>query len=185
VANASYISIEDFQYLLWRPLYWFGNKGQPGYNAALSLANAPVYSNGGKTVTITLKHNIHWSDCKLLTNRDVELWMNMLIANRTDYFNYSPGYIPDNLVSESYPASTRLQDHSVGVHQAGHRLLHRLGPARLAGALRPQLRVRRGLVADLPNGHLHRLDGGRLQLHRRRAAGCARGTPAAAIAPRG
>jgi hypothetical protein len=32
--------------------------------------------------------------------------MNMLIANRTDYFNYSPGYIPDNLVSESYPAST-------------------------------------------------------------------------------
>ena len=106
VANASYISIEDFQYLLWRPLYWFGNNGQPGYNAALSLANVPVYSNGGKTVTITLKHNIHWSDGKLLTSRDVELWMNMLIANRTDYFNYSPGYIPDNLVSESYPADT-------------------------------------------------------------------------------
>ena len=106
VANASYISIENFQYLLLRPLYWFGDNGQPGYNAALSLANTPVYSNGGKTVTITLKHNIHWSDGKLLTNRDVELWMNMLIADRTDYFNYSPGYIPDNLVSESYPAST-------------------------------------------------------------------------------
>src|SRR6202050_2315271 len=106
VANASYISIENFQYLLWRPLYWFGDNGQPGFNAALSLANTPVYSNGGKTVTITLKHNIRWSDGKPLTNRDVELWMNMLIANRTDYFNYSPGYIPDNLVSESYPAST-------------------------------------------------------------------------------
>ena len=106
VANASYISIENFQYLLWRPLYWFGDNGQPGYNAALSLANTPVYSNGGKTVTITLKHNIRWSDGKPLTNRDVELWMNMLIANRTDYFNYSPGYIPDNLVSESYPTST-------------------------------------------------------------------------------
>ena len=106
VANASYISIENFQYLLWRPLYWFGDNGQPGFNAALSLANTPVYSNGGKTVTITLKHNIRWSDGKPLTNRDVELWMNMLIANRTDYFNYSPGYIPDNLVSESYPTST-------------------------------------------------------------------------------
>jgi peptide/nickel transport system substrate-binding protein len=106
IANSSYISIEDFQYLLWRPLYWFGNNGQPGINYPLSLAYAPVFSNGGKTVTITLKRGIHWSDGKLLTSRDVAFWMNMLLADRTDYFNYSPGYFPDNLVSESYPAST-------------------------------------------------------------------------------
>jgi peptide/nickel transport system substrate-binding protein len=108
VSNASYVSIQDFYYLMWRPLYWFGNNGSPGINYKLSLANPPKYSNGGRTVTITMKHTV-WSDGHPLTSRDVEFYMDMFAAERTDYFNYVPGYIPDNLVSSSYPSSKPYQ----------------------------------------------------------------------------
>ena len=54
--SSSYFSVvnaEDFQYLMYRPLYWFGNGASPTLNTSLSLADAPVYN--GKDVTITLK----------------------------------------------------------------------------------------------------------------------------------
>src|ERR1039458_1817069 len=47
VSNASYVSIQDFYYLMWRPLYWFGNNGSPGIDRKLSLANPPKDSHGG------------------------------------------------------------------------------------------------------------------------------------------
>ncbi len=93
--------IEQF----WRPLYWFGNNGSLSYNPALSLAEAPVFSNHNKTVTITLK-NWKWSDGKPITTTDVRFFLNLLAANKTQYANYVPGYIPDNIASVSY-SSTR------------------------------------------------------------------------------
>lgn len=108
VPSGSYISIQDFQMLMWRPLYWFGNNGQPGINYKLSLANPPVFSDSGRTVTITLKH-VLWSNGSPVTNRDVEFYMDLFLANRTDYYNYVPGYIPDNLVSEHYSSTNPLQ----------------------------------------------------------------------------
>ena len=54
--SSSYFSVvnaEYFQYLMYRPLYWFGNGASPTLNPSLSLADAPVYN--GKDVTITLK----------------------------------------------------------------------------------------------------------------------------------
>ena len=62
--SSAYISVSNtdlFQYLLYRPLYWFGNGASPTVNTAKSLANVPVWSNGGKTVTITLK-SFMWSN---------------------------------------------------------------------------------------------------------------------------
>src|SRR5579862_3339069 len=42
---------------MWRPLYWFGDtSGGMTFNGSLSLANPPVFSNGNKTVTITMKN---------------------------------------------------------------------------------------------------------------------------------
>ena len=52
---ANSANISDFQFLMYRPLYWFGYKGQPHYNPQVSLASRPVFSNGGTTVTVTLK----------------------------------------------------------------------------------------------------------------------------------
>jgi peptide/nickel transport system substrate-binding protein len=102
------VNLFDLQYLLYRPLYWFGQGGTPFFNARYSIADAPVYSNGGRTATVTLK-NYMWSDGAAVTNRDVEFWMNLLIANKADWFDYVPGYFPDNIVSMSYPASKPLQ----------------------------------------------------------------------------
>ncbi len=91
---------------MWRPLYWFGNTaGGMTFNSALSLANAPVFSNGNKTVTITMK-SWKWSDGQPITTRDVEFWMNLLMANKSQYANYVPGYFPDNIASIKYSSAT-------------------------------------------------------------------------------
>jgi len=58
-AVVSNVNLFDFQYLLYRPLYWFGTGDQPSVNTSLSLANLPVVS--GRTVTITLKPYM-WSN---------------------------------------------------------------------------------------------------------------------------
>jgi peptide/nickel transport system substrate-binding protein len=91
---------------MWRPLYWFGDtQGGMTFNSALSLANPPVFSNGDKTVTITMKH-WKWSDGQPITTRDVEFWMNLLMANKSLYANYVPGYFPDNIASIKYSSAT-------------------------------------------------------------------------------
>ena len=56
-ANNSVYTISSFQDEMWRPLYWDVNGVAPTETRAMSLANAPVYSNGDKTITITLKSN--------------------------------------------------------------------------------------------------------------------------------
>ena len=48
VANSQY-----FQYLMYRPLYWFGQGAAPTLNSSLSLADPPSYN--GNNITIHLK----------------------------------------------------------------------------------------------------------------------------------
>jgi len=88
----------DFQTLLYLPLYWYGDRGRTSVNYGLSLGNAPVYSDGNRVVTITLKHYV-WSDGETLSARDVGFWINLLKANKADWANYVPGGFPDNVVS--------------------------------------------------------------------------------------
>jgi peptide/nickel transport system substrate-binding protein len=95
----------QFENLMYRPLYWFGNNGQPAINYPQSLALPPQFSNGGRTVTITMKH-WRWSDGKPVTNRDVEFWMNLYMAEKGSYVGYVPGAIPDNIKSMSFPSKT-------------------------------------------------------------------------------
>ncbi len=45
----------QFQYLQFRPLYWFGQGSSPAMNTALSLAAPPVYTEGNTVVTVRLK----------------------------------------------------------------------------------------------------------------------------------
>lgn len=104
-AEANDTELFQFQNLLWRPLYWFGNNGEFYVNYKLSIGNPPVYSNGGRTVTITLKH-YEWSDGAPVTNRDIELWMNIYKAEPGEYYGYVPGDIPSNIASMSFPKST-------------------------------------------------------------------------------
>jgi hypothetical protein len=46
----------QFTYLMYRPLYWFGNNNSPPVDYNYSIGNPPVWSNGDKTVTVTLKN---------------------------------------------------------------------------------------------------------------------------------
>ncbi len=69
-------------YLMYRPLYWFGNYNQPTVDYNYSMANPPKFSNGDKTITVTLKP-WKWSNGETVSSRDVEFWMNLLEANKT------------------------------------------------------------------------------------------------------
>ncbi len=89
-------NVNQFQTLLYRPLYWYGDQDKPGIDYALSLGNAPVYSDRDRVVTITLKH-ASWSDGEPVSARDIVFWINLLKANRGDWASYVPGGFPDNV----------------------------------------------------------------------------------------
>jgi peptide/nickel transport system substrate-binding protein len=78
--SSSYISVsnlEDFGWLLYRPLYWFGTGTSPTVNTSLSLAYPPTFS--GNNVTVKLK-NYKWSDGQPVTAQNVMFWLNMLTS---------------------------------------------------------------------------------------------------------
>jgi peptide/nickel transport system substrate-binding protein len=105
VANTS-----DLQTLLYQPLYWYGDRGNTSVDYPLSIGNPPVYSDGGRVVTITLKHYV-WSDGETVSARDVGFWIDLVKANRADWANYVPGAFPDNILSWQAlgPATVRLR----------------------------------------------------------------------------
>jgi peptide/nickel transport system substrate-binding protein len=103
-AYFSVTNLSQFQFLMYRPLYWFGQDGAVKLNSSLSLAKDPVYSADGKTVTLTLK-GWKWSDGTQITSRDVEFWMNLLKANIAHWAAYAPGEFPDNVTAMSFPDS--------------------------------------------------------------------------------
>ena len=106
------VNVADFSQLLYRPLFWFGDDGQPVFNPALSVAYAPKWSDRNQTLTVRLKHWI-WSDGEPITARDVVFWMNLLVAAVSPqaasvgsssapgpgYGAYVPGEFPDNVAS--------------------------------------------------------------------------------------
>jgi len=91
-------NIDDFSYLMFRPMYWFGNGENTAINYALSPAEAPVWSADSKTVTVSLK-NWKWSNGETVNASDIMFWMNMLSAEKDNWGGYIPGYFPDNLSS--------------------------------------------------------------------------------------
>ncbi len=105
-------NLVDFSELLYRPLYWFGQDGQPVMDYKLSVANIPVFSDNDTVATITLKHWV-WSNGQPVTARDVIFWINLLEAVESPaaanigsstlpgpgYGGAVPGGFPSNLTS--------------------------------------------------------------------------------------
>jgi peptide/nickel transport system substrate-binding protein len=106
----SNVNLYQFQQIMYRPLYWFGQGTQPSYNASLSLADTPVFTNGGKTVTMTLK-KYNWADGTPVTSADVLFFMDMLKAETSIWPVYVPGEFPDNVVSMSAPNASTVVFH--------------------------------------------------------------------------
>ena len=89
---------------MWRPLYWFGNGVQPTETPAMSLARPPVWSNGEKTVTVTLNSSYKWSNGQPVTSQDVLFWFDEVKAavkeSPANWGGYAPGAgIPDQVAS--------------------------------------------------------------------------------------
>jgi peptide/nickel transport system substrate-binding protein len=93
----SVYNVNDFQFQLYRPLYWFGTGANPYLNAALSLAEPPVYR--GRQVTIRLKRNYTWSNGEPVDAQDVVFWMNMMVAEGSNGVFWSPKGLPNDVTS--------------------------------------------------------------------------------------
>jgi len=90
---------QDMQYLMYRPLYWFGGENTtPTVDYKLSVANAPIYTDGGKTVVINLK-GWKWSNGETVDANGVIFWLHMMEAEFTSWAGSSPGGIPQNITS--------------------------------------------------------------------------------------
>ena len=100
ITNASVYNSEQFQWLMYRPLYMFGNNTNDNVaiNYPLSPANAPTYSNGGKTVVVNMK-GWKWSDGTTVDAKSVIFYMNMVEAEKANWYATSPGLLPDNVTS--------------------------------------------------------------------------------------
>ena len=110
--SCNYFSVDNinqFQSLMYRPLYWFGlgassavvDTKQAGAEAAdgLSLAAAPKFSNGNHTVIIHMG-NYKFADGQAVDANSVKFFLNMYKAAPTDYCGYNAGYgIPDQVSS--------------------------------------------------------------------------------------
>ena len=100
ITNASVYNGQLFQWQMYRPLYMFGNNtySSTSINYPLSTANPAVYSNGGKTVSVTMK-GWKWSDGSTVDAKSLIFYMNMVMAEKANWYAYAKGLLPDNVVS--------------------------------------------------------------------------------------
>ncbi|MGH9298013.1 MAG: ABC transporter substrate-binding protein [Acidimicrobiales bacterium] len=108
-ASLTYFSVANltqFQYLIYRPLYWFGQvtSSDPTVDFSLSVADAPTWSNSNKTVTMKMK-GWKWSNGTKVDAQSVMFWMNMIKAEKANWAGYAPGGFPDNVKSYSANAT--------------------------------------------------------------------------------
>jgi peptide/nickel transport system substrate-binding protein len=110
-ADFTVSNVSDFQYLMYRPLYWFGNTttGAVQVNEAESLAALPKMSNGNKTATIVLKSGYKWSNGEPVQANDVMEFLNLFASEPSGEASYAkpvngvPVTIPDVLSSVTAP----------------------------------------------------------------------------------
>jgi peptide/nickel transport system substrate-binding protein len=114
VPSASNSVFNNFTFIweMWRPLYWTVNGVVPEVEANMSIANTPVYSNGDKTVTISLKSSYKWSNGQPITANDLLFDIDLIKAavkvSPADWAGYTPGHFPDDLAGTSAPNSSTL-----------------------------------------------------------------------------
>lgn len=102
-ANASTYNYA-WQQVMYLPLYNnYAYGGSPGVNYSISLANKPVFSDGDKTVTITLKRGYKWSDGKPVDAQDllfdIALIQQAVHESAANWGSFTPGYFPQSLQS--------------------------------------------------------------------------------------
>ncbi len=94
-------NVNQFQELMFRPLYWFGVGGSSAFAPSVSLAKPPQFSHGNRTVTIAMK-GWRFADGQVVDARSVMFFLNMYRADPTSYCGYTANVgIPDQVISAS------------------------------------------------------------------------------------
>jgi peptide/nickel transport system substrate-binding protein len=110
-ADNSVFNAESFGWDMWIPLYWTQNGVTPEMVPSMSPADTPVFSNGDKTVSITMK-SWKWSDGTPVTAKDLEFDIDLIKAgvkeSPSNWASYTPGYFPDDVASMSTPDASTL-----------------------------------------------------------------------------
>src|SRR5579863_4237774 len=103
-ADNSVYNVFVFEWQLWRPTWFTPDGSTPAVDEPLSVANAPTWSNGDKTVSITLKP-WKWSAGGTVGAKDLEFTIDEIKAAVKEspalWSNYVPGYFPDTVTSMS------------------------------------------------------------------------------------
>ncbi len=110
-ANNSVHNVFSFAWQMWPPMYHAPAGSTPTVDLALSPANTPTWSNGGKTMTIAVKP-WRWSNGQALSSKDVMFTFDILkAAVKASPANWAPyvrGYFPDTITSMSTPNATTI-----------------------------------------------------------------------------
>ncbi|MCU1364270.1 MAG: extracellular solute-binding protein family 5 [Acidimicrobiaceae bacterium] len=94
-------NINQFQQLMFRPLYFFGLGSTSAYVPSLSLAETPVLTNNNKTIILNLK-GWRFADGQIVNAESVMFFLNLYEADPTGYGGYTPGVgIPDQVAGVS------------------------------------------------------------------------------------
>ncbi|MBO0804327.1 MAG: hypothetical protein J2P25_14785 [Nocardiopsaceae bacterium] len=115
-ADNSIYTVPFFDLLQWRPLYWYPNGNSWTEDKQESMANDPKWSDGDKTVTLTLKPGYKWSDGQPVTSKDVLFAYDETKAavkeSPANWAGYTPGVgIPDQVASVTTPNSSTVTFH--------------------------------------------------------------------------
>jgi peptide/nickel transport system substrate-binding protein len=107
-ADCTVANTSQFQALMFRPLYWFGFGQSALIQPKLSTALLPKYSNGNKTVTITMK-GWKFADGQTVNAESVMFFLNMYRAVPSGFCTYTPKTgIPDQVASAHAVGTTKV-----------------------------------------------------------------------------
>jgi peptide/nickel transport system substrate-binding protein len=107
----SVFNVYNFEWQMWPPMYYAPDGSDPTVDPSLSVANPPVWSNGDKTMTITVKP-WKWSNGQTVSSKDVLFTFDEIKAavkaSPADWAPYVPGFFPDTIASMSTPNASTI-----------------------------------------------------------------------------
>jgi peptide/nickel transport system substrate-binding protein len=111
VATSFGINISLFEWQMWRPMYFTPQGSTPTVDEALSPVNAPVWSDGDKTMALTVKP-WKWSNGQPLSSKDLLFTFDevkaAVAASPANWGYFVPGFFPATITSMSTPNDTTL-----------------------------------------------------------------------------
>jgi peptide/nickel transport system substrate-binding protein len=110
-ASNSVYNAFNFSWQSWPPMYYAPSGSTPTVDPTLSVANPPTFSNGDKTVTVTLKP-WKWNTGQTVSSKDVLFSIDMIKAavkaSPSNWAFYTPGYFPDIVTTMSTPNASTI-----------------------------------------------------------------------------